>query len=47
MLLRYGFSFEDFHWLKQIVKEINESGIIFDDLSSLSTEQFDRIKKFI
>ncbi len=47
MLLRYGFNFEEFEWLKPIIKNIDETGIEFKEIDHLSDEQIERIKRFL
>lgn len=46
-LLRYGFSFEEIEWIKPLVRGINEKRIMFKDLSSISEDQMDVIKRYI
>ena len=47
MLLRYGFNFEEFEWLKPIIKKIDETGIEFKAIDHLSDEQIERIDRFL
>ena len=47
MLLRYGFDFEDFDWLKDIVTYIDEDEMIIAAPESLTDEQLKRVQKFI
>ena len=47
MLLRYGFIFEDFSWLKPIILSINEDEIKFKDKLELTEEQIEKIDKYI
>ena len=47
MLLRYGFEFEDFVWIKDAIHHIDEDEIIFVDVNALTSEQQERIQKFI
>lgn len=47
MLLRYGFDFEDFDWIKNIVTSIDEDEIKISSLESLSEQQKSRLEKFI
>lgn len=47
MLLRYGFEFEDFEWIKGAVSHIDEDEIIFSDVNVFTDEQKKRIQKFI
>ena len=44
MLLRYGFIFEDFGWLKPIILNINEDEIKFKEDLNLTIEQLDKIR---
>ena len=46
-LLRYGFEFEDFDWLYDIVEEIDERGIKFKTLDNLEPLQYKKIERFI
>lgn len=47
MLLRYGFDFEDFEWLKKIVTHIDEDEMSVYGIEQLTEDQYKRIKKFI
>ena len=47
MLLRYGFEFEDFEWIKEAVSHIDEDEMIFTDIDIFTDEQKKRIQKFI
>lgn len=47
MLLRYGFEFEDFEWIKDAVNYVDEDEMIFVDVDALTDEQKERIKKFV
>lgn len=47
MLLRYGFDFEEFTWIKNIVKHIDEDEILFENMDDLTEEQRHRIEKYI
>ena len=47
MLLRYGFDFEDFDWIKNIVTSIDEDEMKISSLESLSEQQKSRLEKFI
>lgn len=47
MLLRYGFEFEDFGWIKEIVTHVDEDEMIFSNLDNLTDEQKERVQKFI
>lgn len=47
MLLRYGFIFEDFSWLKPIILNINEDEIKFKEDLQLTTEQLNKISKYL
>lgn len=47
MLLRYGFDFEDFEWIKNVVVNVDEEEMVFSDIDSLTEEQLMRIKKFM
>lgn len=47
MLLRYGFEFEDFEWIKDVVSSVDEDEIVFAGVDSLSEEQKKRIHKFV
>lgn len=47
-LLRYGFSFEDIEWLKDIVESIDQNKIIFNDnINSLDEDKRNLINRFI
>lgn len=47
-LLKYGFSFDDVEWIKDIVLEVNENQIEFvDDISGLKEDQLNIIKHFL
>jgi Superfamily II helicase len=47
-LLRYGFDFEDFDWLYEKVKFIDETGIKFNEnINELTYEQINKIEKYI
>ena len=47
MLIRYGFEFEDFDWIKNVVQNIDEDEIVFNDnIKTLSEEHLQRISKF-
>ena len=47
-LLRYGFEFEDFDWIYDMVISIDSTEIKFNDnITTLTDEQFDKIRKFI
>ena len=46
MLLRYGFEFEGFDWIKNVVESINENEIIFGNVESLSDEQMAKINRY-
>ncbi len=48
MLLRYGFSMDDFTWLKKCVSEINEEGITFNEyIITLTGSQYDSIARYV
>lgn len=47
MLLRYGFDFEDFSWLLDAVKSVDENEIVFCDGFKFTEEQLFKIKKYI
>ena len=47
MLLRYGFEFEDFEWIKEAVSHVDEDEMIFTDIDIFTDEQKKRIQKFI
>ena len=47
MLLRYGFDFEDFDWIKGLVTHIDENEMIISTTESLTEDQLRRIQKFI
>ena len=47
LLLRYGFSFEDFEWLLPIISFISEEEIIFANTQNLTYEQKTKIEKFL
>jgi hypothetical protein len=47
MLLRYGFEFEDFDWIKDFVTHIDEDEMIISNPELLTEEQQRRVKKFI
>ena len=47
MLLRYGFDFEDFEWVKNIVVSIDEDEMKISSLASLNEEQILRLEKFL
>lgn len=47
MLLRYGFEFEDFGWIKEIVTHVDENEMIFSNVDNLTDEQKERVQKFI
>lgn len=46
-MLRYGFEFEDFDWLENKIKDINEQGIVLMENSTLSDEEYEKVKAFI
>jgi ATP-dependent RNA helicase DOB1 len=46
-LLRYGFSFEDIEWIKPLIHGISEKRIEFKDVSNLSAEQMDIVRRYI
>lgn len=46
-LLKYGFDPEDIFWLLDIVSHIDEDDILFKDISGLSKEQVEIIKRFL
>jgi len=46
-LLRYGFSFEEIEWIKPRVKSIDETKIVFGDLTDLATDQLAVIDRYI
>ena len=46
-LLRYGFEFEDFDWLYDVVEEIDERGIKFKTTENLEPLQLKKIERFI
>lgn len=48
MLLRYGFSMDDFPWLKKCVSEIDEQGIKFNEfIITLTGSQYDSIARYV
>lgn len=47
MLLRYGFDFEDFDWIKDLVTQIDEDQMVLSSTESLTEDQLRRIRKFI
>ena len=47
MLLRYGFEFEDFDWIKDAVIHVDENEMVFSDIDALTEEQKKRIQKFV
>ena len=47
MLLRYGFEFENFEWIKGVVAHVAEDEIIFTDIGVFTDEQKKRTQKFI
>ena len=46
LLIRYGFEFEDFDWIKDVVSSINEDEIVFSNIENLTNDQKKRISKF-
>jgi hypothetical protein len=47
-LLKYGFSFDDIEWIKQVVEKIDENQIVFvKDLSKLNEDQLAIIDHFL
>lgn len=46
LLIRYGFEFEDFDWIKDVVSSINEDEIVFSNIENLTSDQKKRISKF-
>lgn len=46
-LLRYGFSFEDIEWIKPLVNKIDETRIVFEDLTGLDDERMAVIHRYI
>ena len=46
LLIRYGFEFEDFDWIKDVVSRINEDEIVFSNIENLTNDQKKRISKF-
>ena len=47
MLLRYGFEFEDFEWIKKHVVQIDEEEIVFQNTAEMSDEQREKVKKYM
>lgn len=47
MLLRYGFDFEDFDWIKDLVIHIDENEMVLSDVETLTEDQLRRIQKFV
>ena len=48
MLLKYGFSIDDFSWLKKCVLEIDEQGIKFNEyVITLTSSQYDSIARYV
>lgn len=47
MLIRYGFEFEEFDWIKTAVSHIDEEEMTFYDVDALTAEQKERISKFV
>jgi superfamily II DNA/RNA helicase len=47
-LVRYGFSFDDIDWIKEVVDDIDENEIIFNQgINDLSEEKFEIIERFV
>lgn len=46
-LLRYGFSFEEIEWIKPRVRSIDETRIVFGDLTDLDEDQLAVINRYI
>jgi len=46
-LLKYGFDPEDISWLLDLVSHIDEDDIVFNDISGLTIEKMDVIKRFV
>lgn len=47
MLLRYGFDFEDFEWLKPLVENVDENFLKLRKVSGLFEEQQKKAKKYM
>ena len=47
MLLRYGFDYEDFDWIKDLVTHIDENEMVLSSTETLTEDQLRRIQKFI
>lgn len=47
-LVRYGFSFDDIEWIKEVVDGIDENEIVFNQgIEVLSEDKFDIIERFV
>lgn len=46
-LLKYGFTFDEVDWVKEIVNDVTDQEIVFGDLSGLSTDQLTIINRFL
>jgi len=47
-LVRYGFSFDDIDWIKEIVVDVDENEIIFNNnIMDLSEKKFEIIERFV